>query len=77
MSLHRTQVLLEEWQHVRLKEAAADAGVSLSEMLRRILSEELERMPRKRQGILALRGIGKRPGVRLKDLDEELYGSEP
>lgn len=37
-SYHRTQVLLEEWQYVTLKSMAEGEGVSLSGMLRQILT---------------------------------------
>ena len=39
--MHRTQLLLEEWQHAALKARAEREGRSISDLVREILSEHL------------------------------------
>ena len=46
---HRTQVLLEEWQYGTLKRMAEGEGVSLSGMLRQILTSHLRPPPSPRE----------------------------
>lgn len=41
--MKRTQVYLEPTQHVALKREAAEQGISLAELIRRLVSEHLER----------------------------------
>ena len=76
MSLHRTQVLLEPWQHEQLKALAREEGRSLSDVLREMVSDGLERRPRRRRRILDLAGIAPGAAVPVKDLDAELYGPD-
>ncbi len=41
MLLKRTQIYLEPKQHCQLKKAAAERGISMAELLRRILNQYL------------------------------------
>ncbi len=43
MPFHRTQILLEPAQHAELKSRAEAEGVSLSEIVRRLVDESLAR----------------------------------
>jgi hypothetical protein len=43
MTLHRAQILLEEGQHRELEKRAREAGRSISELMREITAEYLER----------------------------------
>ena len=70
---HRTQVLLEPWQHAALKSLAEREGVSLSEALRRLLAQRLR--PRSgRRGLKSIAGIGRDRRARGRDHDRWLYG---
>ena len=53
---HRTQVLLEEWQYGTLKRMAEGEGVSLSGMLRQILTSHLRPPPSRREDSRQLPG---------------------
>ena len=43
--MHRTQILIENWHHERLKRLSAQRGVSLSALIREILDRALETKP--------------------------------
>ncbi len=43
MTLHRAQILLEEDQHRQLERRARESGRSISELMRQITAEYLER----------------------------------
>ena len=73
---HRTQVLLEQWQYGALKRMAEGEGVSLSDMLRQILTSHLRPPASRRIGLQAIAGIGQDPEANGKDHDRWLYGQE-
>ncbi len=73
---HRTQVLLEEWQYGTLKRMAEGEGVSLSGMLRKILTSHLRPPPSPRRGLQAIAGIGRDSEASGKAHDRWLYGQE-
>ncbi len=76
--MRRVQMILEEWQHRWLAEEAQRRGMSMSALLRELLSEAIER----RQmadleddplwGIIGL-GAGPADGVTSENLDQALY----
>jgi hypothetical protein len=66
-SLHRTQVLLEDWHYEYLKSIAQRDSKSLSEVLRDILSEYIRKGDFARNPIEGIAGIG---------IDEEASGRE-
>jgi len=69
--MHRTQVLLDDWQYAALKARAEQEGKSLSALLREILTLQLG--PRK--GKLALmEGVAEGPPDLAADHDRYLYG---
>jgi len=74
-SYHRTQVLLERWQHAALKGLAEREGVSVSELVRRILSQRLRPRPSSRKGLTAIAGIGRDRTATGRDHDRWLYGA--
>ncbi|PWU24808.1 MAG: hypothetical protein C5B48_04525 [Candidatus Rokuibacteriota bacterium] len=73
-SYHRTQVLLEGWQHAALKSLAEREGVSVSDLVRRMLSERLR--PSRRKGLKAIAGIGRDRTATGRDHDRWLYGRD-
>ena len=73
-SYHRTQVLLEHWQHAALKNLAEREGVSLSDLIRRILSQRLRPRPTGQKKLAAIAGIGRDRGAAGRDHDRWLYG---
>jgi hypothetical protein len=74
MSYHRTQILLEDWQYGALKSLAESEGVSLSDMVRRILTQRLRPRASRRRGLRTIAGIGRDPKASGRDHDRWLYG---
>lgn len=73
-SYHRTQVLLEGWQHTALKSLAEREGVSISDLVRRMLSQRLRPRLSGRKGLTAIAGIGHDRRATGRDHDRWLYG---
>lgn len=73
-SYHRTQILLEEWQYGALKNLAESEGVSISDMIRRLLTTHLRPQKSRPKGLQAIAGIGRDPLARGRDHDQWLYG---
>jgi hypothetical protein len=71
---HRTQILLEPWQHAALKALAEREGISISDTVRRLLTRQLK--PRRRDGrrLQAIAGIGRDRKASGRDHDRWLYG---
>lgn len=75
-SYHRTQILLEDWQYGALKSLAEREGVSLSDMVRKILTKRLRPRLSRHRGLKAMAGIGRDPKASGKDHDRWLYGRD-
>ena len=73
-SLHRTQILLEPWQYAMLKSLAARQGMSISNMVRQILTHQLTPRSTRRPGLRAIAGIGRDRKATGRDHDRWLYG---
>ena len=78
--MHRTQLLLENWQYEALKTRARREGKTLSQWVRELLHSALKSTPasnqaKKSKGIWAICGIVSDPeGPSAKDHDRVLYG---
>lgn len=72
-NLHRTQVLLEEWQFQVLQLRAKRMGTSVAALIRAMVDKGLEPTPTK-VGVDAIRGLFSDPGFSGRDHDSELYG---
>jgi len=72
VTLHRTQVLLEDWQFLRLQKRAAQAGTSVAALLRGMVDEALGGPPSKK-GLEKIFSIGAWEGSG-RDHDDVLYG---
>lgn len=73
-SFHRTQILLETWQYGALKSLAAREGASLSDMVRRILTQRLRPRRSRGDGLRVIAGIGRDRQAAGRDHDRWLYG---
>lgn len=73
-SYHRTQVVLENWQHSALKKVAEREGVGISEVVRRILAAQLRPRPARRPSLKSIAGIGRDTKAFGRDHDLWLYG---
>ena len=72
--MHRTQLLLEEWQYEALRGRAEREGRSLSALVREILRVSLslpDSTPRERLG--TIEGIGEDAGSYGEEHDRHLY----
>lgn len=76
--MKRAQIILEEWQHEWLAQEAEQQSVSMSALLRQLLTEAIER--RQAQGwaddpLWGIIGLGEGPndGITSENLDEFLY----
>jgi hypothetical protein len=74
-SYHRTQLLLETWQHAALKSLAEREGVSVSDLVRRILSQRLGPLRSGPKKLSTIAGIGRDRQAAGRDHDRWLYGS--
>ena len=73
--MHRTQILLDQWQYERMKDLAELEGRSLSSLIRDAVTAFLERKAeRASTKVSDLAGIGEDPDSRGRDHDEVLYG---
>ena len=74
-TLHRTQILLEKWQHAALKSLAQRQGLSISDVVRRLLTDQLNPRSKRKRGLRAIAGIGRDAKATGRDHDRWLYGN--
>jgi hypothetical protein len=75
--MHRTQILLDEWQYEKLKAASQREGRSISSLVRDAVTAFLRRGQRSARTRLSdIAGIGGDRGARGRDHDEILYGPD-
>lgn len=78
VAMQRTQLLLEKWQHQRLKAMAERQGRSFSQLVREILTQHLQpRAPDRRRGLAAIEAAGDDPEATGREHDRFLYGDPP
>ena len=75
-SMHRTQIILEEWQYQTLRARAEQEGRSISELVRDILRNTLAQPPRRKSRLQAMEGVGQDRSARGREHDAFLYGSK-
>jgi len=72
--MHRTQILLDDWQYERMKDLSEREGRSLSSLVRDAVTALLKRNAERPPTRLAeITGIGEDPASRGRDHDETLY----
>lgn len=73
--MHRTQLLIEDWQYESLRARAEREGRSLSDLVREILDSVLTSPAQHRRHRLSdIEGIGEDSGAYGDDHDRHLYG---
>jgi len=73
--MHRTQISLEEAQYERLMREARQQGISLSELLRRMIDSRFENIPPPEDPLSAIDGIGEGDGRPIgREHNKYLYG---
>ncbi|MCG6870495.1 MAG: ribbon-helix-helix protein, CopG family [Gammaproteobacteria bacterium] len=74
--MHRTQILLEEWQYETLRSRAEREGRSLSDLVRELLRVALEDSGSRTSSRLdAMEGIGEDTASYGENHDRYLYGA--
>lgn len=74
--MHRTQIILEEWQYQTLRARAQQKGCSMSEVVREILRNTLDRRPHGKRRLGAIEGIGEDRSAHGRAHDRFVYGSK-
>ena len=74
--MHRTQIILEEWQYKTLRARAEQEGRSISELVREILRSTLAQPPRRKSRLQAIEGVGQDGSACGRAHDAFLYGSK-
>jgi ribbon-helix-helix CopG family protein len=73
--MHRTQILLDDWQHQALKALAEARGRSLSDLIREIVSAHLREQPaRAARRLSEISGVAEGPSDAAAEHDHYLYG---
>jgi hypothetical protein len=74
--MHRTQILIEEWQYEALRTRAERESRSLSDLIREILRTSLASpAPHAKRRLGEIEGIGEDAGTYGEDHDRYLYGA--
>jgi hypothetical protein len=74
--MHRTQLLLEEWQYEELKAMAEQTGRSMSDVLRGLITAQLGPRRSRSKGVADLAGMVKDgPSDLGTNHDHYLYGA--
>jgi hypothetical protein len=72
--MHRTQLMLEDWQYEALRARAEREGRSLSDLVREILANALGRPPRAGSRLETIEGVGEDGAAYGREHDRFLYG---
>ena len=73
--MHRTQLLLEEWQYEELKAMAEQSGRSISDVVRVVLTAHFQSRRPRAEGLADLAGLVKEgPSDIGENHDKYLYG---
>jgi plasmid stability protein len=72
--MHRTQLILDDWQHEALRARAEREGKTVSALVREILAHYLK--PRARRGLERIEGVAEGPADLGRDHDRYLSGDE-
>lgn len=74
VQLHRTQILLEPWQHEALQQMSAEQGKSMSALIREFLGDALRNPASTKEALMALAGCapGAYPYDSHEDFDRDL-----
>jgi hypothetical protein len=74
--MHRTQIILEEWQYQALRARAEQESRSISDLVREALSTALAQPPERNNRLQEIEGVGEDPTTYGKDHDRFLYGDK-
>ncbi len=72
--MHRTQILLDDWQYETMKALAEREGRSLSSLIRDAVAAFLSRREKPTTRLAEITGIGNDAEASGRDHDDVLYG---
>jgi plasmid stability protein len=72
--MHRTQVILEDWQYQALRARAEQEGRSISDLVRETLRSSLAQPPERNNRLREIEGVGEDASTYGEDHDRFLYG---
>ena len=72
--MHRTQIILEDWQYQILRSRAEQEGRSISDLVREILRGALAQSPQRTNRLDEIEGVGEDPAAYGRAHDDFLYG---
>jgi hypothetical protein len=72
--MHRTQIIIEDWQYQALRARAEKENRSISDLVRDILRRALAQPPRGKGRLGEIEGVGEDAGAYGRDHDRLLYG---
>lgn len=73
--MHRTQIILEDWQYQVLRAKAEQEGCSMSELVRQILHAALGAPSHAQSRLGEMDGVGEDAATYGRDHDRYLYGA--
>lgn len=75
VTMHRTQIILVDWQYQALRARAERVGRSISELVREILRNALaQRLPQRKGRLEEIDGVGEGASAYGREHDRFLYG---
>ena len=74
--MHRTQLILEDWQYQALRARAEKENRSISDVVRDILRQALAQPPRGKGRLEEIEGVGEDPDSYGRAHDRFLYGGD-
>lgn len=74
--MHRTQVILEDWQYQALRARSEQEGRSISDLVREALAKTLAQPPEQNSRLQEIEGIGEDHATFGEDHDRALYGEK-
>jgi plasmid stability protein len=72
--MHRTQIILEDWQYQALRARAEQENRSISDLVRDILRHSLAQPPRQKGRLEEIEGVGEDAASYGRAHDRFLYG---
>lgn len=74
--MHRTQIILEDWQYQALRARAERENRSISDLVRDILRNALAQPPRQKGRLEEIEGVGEDSASYGRSHDRFLYGGD-
>lgn len=74
--MHRTQIIIEDWQYQALRARSEQENRSISDLVRDILRQALAQPSRGKGGLAEIEGVGEDAVAYGRSHDRFLYGAD-